>query len=380
MALGRPTFTDGGVYAERRGDPGRVYLVPRRMMDDLRLAGRRPAHRHPLRRPGQEGSGRTPPRTTARAGGSARPSTPAATPGGPAVSRRQSRAAAFALIVARALLAGGCSSGGGSRPRVAAVVEGTRIASSETEAMVDAYLHRQTPQPMGEDTPRDQIAKGVLEYQIKLTSLEHLAATLGVSSEAASYFDSTARLIQPEDTGTHRRAPGGPRPGAAGRAVEPGDGQEALPRRLPSPTPPSRRSTSAGPRCSTGTGRPPPSWPASAPRIRPPSWASGSGPGSASPTCVGARRGRRGHGGRQPGGGAAPGGGPRRVGQAFPRCRERTDSRRRGLDRRPPREPPGRAEADPRRAAARSSPSTSPSGSARTASRTGSRRSSPPRR
>jgi hypothetical protein len=36
VALGRPTFTDGGVYAERRGDPGRVYLVPRRMMDDLR--------------------------------------------------------------------------------------------------------------------------------------------------------------------------------------------------------------------------------------------------------------------------------------------------------------------------------------------------------
>lgn len=43
VLLGRPTFTDGGVYAERRGDPGRVYLVPRRMMDDLRslAAGRR---------------------------------------------------------------------------------------------------------------------------------------------------------------------------------------------------------------------------------------------------------------------------------------------------------------------------------------------------
>jgi hypothetical protein len=43
VALGRPTFTDGGVYAEVGGDPGRVYLVPRRMMDDLRslVAGRR---------------------------------------------------------------------------------------------------------------------------------------------------------------------------------------------------------------------------------------------------------------------------------------------------------------------------------------------------
>jgi|GEM_PF-2097240 len=43
VALGRPTFTDGGVYADRRGEPGRVYLVPRRMMDDLRslVAGQR---------------------------------------------------------------------------------------------------------------------------------------------------------------------------------------------------------------------------------------------------------------------------------------------------------------------------------------------------
>jgi uncharacterized protein DUF4340 len=43
VVLGRPTFTDGGVYAERSDDPGRVYLVPRRMMDDLRslVAGRR---------------------------------------------------------------------------------------------------------------------------------------------------------------------------------------------------------------------------------------------------------------------------------------------------------------------------------------------------
>jgi len=43
VALGRPTFTNGGVYAERRGESGRVYLVPRRMMDDLRslVAGQR---------------------------------------------------------------------------------------------------------------------------------------------------------------------------------------------------------------------------------------------------------------------------------------------------------------------------------------------------
>jgi len=43
VALGRATFTNGGVYAERGGEPARVYLVPRRMMDDLRslVAGRR---------------------------------------------------------------------------------------------------------------------------------------------------------------------------------------------------------------------------------------------------------------------------------------------------------------------------------------------------
>ena len=43
VLLGAPTFTNGGVYARRSTDPGRLYLVPRRMMDDLRslLAGKR---------------------------------------------------------------------------------------------------------------------------------------------------------------------------------------------------------------------------------------------------------------------------------------------------------------------------------------------------
>ena len=143
------------------------------------------------------------------------------------VREGRGRPAAFTLIVAAALLGGGCSSGGGSRPRVAAVVEGARIASSETEAMVDAYLHRQSPQPMGEDTPRDQIAKGVLEYQIKLTTLEHLAATLGVSSETASYFDSTARLIQPEDTGRI-----GERPEDLARELQAGRLSQAMAKKL----------------------------------------------------------------------------------------------------------------------------------------------------
>ncbi|MEW6475042.1 MAG: DUF4340 domain-containing protein [Actinomycetota bacterium] len=43
IVLGAATFTNGGVYARRRADGGRLYLIPRRMMDDLRslVAGRR---------------------------------------------------------------------------------------------------------------------------------------------------------------------------------------------------------------------------------------------------------------------------------------------------------------------------------------------------
>lgn len=43
VLLGAATFTNGGVYARRSTDSGRLYLVPRRMMDDLRslLTGRR---------------------------------------------------------------------------------------------------------------------------------------------------------------------------------------------------------------------------------------------------------------------------------------------------------------------------------------------------
>jgi hypothetical protein len=43
VLLGGPTFTSGGVYARLGSDETRVYLVPRRMMDDLRslVAGRR---------------------------------------------------------------------------------------------------------------------------------------------------------------------------------------------------------------------------------------------------------------------------------------------------------------------------------------------------
>jgi parvulin-like peptidyl-prolyl isomerase len=54
---------------------------------------------------------------------------------------------------------------------------------------------------MGEDAPRDQVAKWVLEYQIKLAYVEHLASTLGISTEQESYFDAAADLIQPQNYG-----------------------------------------------------------------------------------------------------------------------------------------------------------------------------------
>jgi hypothetical protein len=43
IVLGAATFSNGGVYARRSTDGGRLYLVPRRMMDDLRslATGRR---------------------------------------------------------------------------------------------------------------------------------------------------------------------------------------------------------------------------------------------------------------------------------------------------------------------------------------------------
>ena len=135
---------------------------------------------------------------------------------------------AAAGLVTVVVIGGGCSGGKGGRPSVAAVVEGTKIASAETEAMVDAYLHRPAPQaPMGEDTPRDQIAKGVLEYQIRLTTLEHLAGTLGVTSEPASYFDDAAGLIAPEN---YSRM--GERPADFARELQAGRLSQAMAKKL----------------------------------------------------------------------------------------------------------------------------------------------------
>jgi parvulin-like peptidyl-prolyl isomerase len=81
------------------------------------------------------------------------------------------------------------------------VVECIKVSSAETETIVDAYLKRQQAAPTGDDVPRDQIAKWVLEYQIRLTVVEHLATTLGVAGEPESYYGAAADLIQPDKYG-----------------------------------------------------------------------------------------------------------------------------------------------------------------------------------
>jgi parvulin-like peptidyl-prolyl isomerase len=106
---------------------------------------------------------------------------------------------AVATGAAVVVLSAGCSNAG--KPKVAAVVEGVKISSTETETIVDAYLKRQQVAPTGEDVPRDQIAQWVLEYQIRLTFVEHLASTLGVAGEPESYYGAAADLIQPDKYG-----------------------------------------------------------------------------------------------------------------------------------------------------------------------------------
>ncbi|MGH8999276.1 MAG: peptidyl-prolyl cis-trans isomerase [Acidimicrobiia bacterium] len=95
-----------------------------------------------------------------------------------------------------ALLAPSCSDEG--TPEVAAVVEGVEIPSSETEALVDAYLSRQKDPQQREDLPRDRIAVAALNYQVKLTFLEELAEEMGVEVKPTSYFESAAGAVSPE--------------------------------------------------------------------------------------------------------------------------------------------------------------------------------------
>ena len=101
-------------------------------------------------------------------------------------------------VLAVALLAA-CSSGGDDGPpRVAATVGGTDISSTEVDRLLDQYRNaseaandkalapEEAPRtPLGDEEGR----RFVLEYIIRLTVLEDLAAAKGIASEAGSMLD-----------------------------------------------------------------------------------------------------------------------------------------------------------------------------------------------
>jgi PPIC-type PPIASE domain/SurA N-terminal domain len=95
------------------------------------------------------------------------------------------------------VIAGGCG-GSGKRPAVAATVEGATIPSSDTEALLTTFQHRQTIRTDSSAPPlkRQQLAQTVLGYQIKVAFLEELAkkqnVTVGVDTDAA------AEAVDPE--------------------------------------------------------------------------------------------------------------------------------------------------------------------------------------
>jgi len=78
-------------------------------------------------------------------------------------------------VVVAATLTAGCS--GGRPPRVAAVVEGIPIASTETQSLLHAYMH--SPAADKEATSKT-LVKFVLLYQIRLAYLHHLAEQAGI--------------------------------------------------------------------------------------------------------------------------------------------------------------------------------------------------------
>lgn len=103
------------------------------------------------------------------------------------------------VVIALALgLLAGCSSGGDSGPpELAATVGGVEIASSEVDRLLEQYrsgaeaakdkaLAAEAPAtPLGDEEGR----RFVLEYLIRLTVLEELAAAQGVSSQAGNMLD-----------------------------------------------------------------------------------------------------------------------------------------------------------------------------------------------
>ena len=103
------------------------------------------------------------------------------------------------LIVA-VLLASGCSRD--AAPRVAAVVEGVKLPSSETEALIRTYLKSGGAKEDTAKTSRDDrdktVARFVLLYQIKLALLDVLATQMGIPRAPVPREDLATQMMPAE--------------------------------------------------------------------------------------------------------------------------------------------------------------------------------------
>lgn len=135
-------------------------------------------------------------------------------------STRRTRLCALAVVAA---LGGGCSGSSGSAPDVAAIVEGTEIPASETEALLDGHLKAESAQAdsdgHGLDEDRKQtLTHFVLLYQIKHALLRHLAngmniavessGNLSAEAEAGRLSHAMAQQLFPDVGGLHQPPPG----------------------------------------------------------------------------------------------------------------------------------------------------------------------------
>jgi type IV pilus biogenesis protein CpaD/CtpE len=99
-----------------------------------------------------------------------------------------SRPRPLVLLVVAAALAGGCSDRR-SAPDVAAVVEGTKIAAAQTEALLETHVRNELAKAGSGriDGDRKQtLTHFVLLYQIKHALLRHLAKGMHVSVETTN--------------------------------------------------------------------------------------------------------------------------------------------------------------------------------------------------
>ena len=116
------------------------------------------------------------------------------------------RGFALGAAVVAALLTGACGSDGGP-PKVAAVVEGTKIPGPRVQSLLDRYLEASETskgQALAAEAPAAPLPakegrRFVLEYLIRITVLEKLAAEQGVSPDSGTPLDLALDSTNPED-------------------------------------------------------------------------------------------------------------------------------------------------------------------------------------